>query len=123
MCNKWTLLLLAGSALAGSVVATAARKSGGSAGDPSVKSVFPFTGQIGTTFVASIRGTNLAQPTAIFIEDGPFTAGIEPDVAQASSFLPIRCTIIGRREDGVATVRACTLGYSRCLLLLELNLE
>jgi hypothetical protein len=84
MPNKWTLLLLAASTLAGPVAATAARKSGGSAGDPNVKSVFPFAGQIGTTFEASIRGTNLAEPTAVFIEGGPFTANIEPDAAQTS---------------------------------------
>jgi len=49
-----------------------------------VKSVFPFAGQIGTTFDASLRGTNLSQPTAVFIEGGPFTASIEPDAAPAS---------------------------------------
>jgi hypothetical protein len=87
MGSKWVVVLLAGSALIRPGVATAARRSSGSATDPAAKSVFPFTGQIGATFVATVRGTNLAQTTAICVEGGAFTASVEqtPPAAPAKA--------------------------------------
>jgi hypothetical protein len=85
MCSRWAVVLLTGSALIGPGVAVAARKSSGSPTDPTAKSVFPFTGQIGATLVVSVRGTNLAPTTAVCIEGGAFTANVEPAPAQDSA--------------------------------------
>lgn len=101
MCGKWTVRLLAGFALTGLSVATAARKSSGSAGDPAAKSVFPFTCQVGTTFLASVRGINLTQPAAVFVEGGPFTAIIEPDAVQLSEKTVEKTTSAKPTEDVV----------------------
>ena len=85
MRSKWAVVLLAGSALTGPGVATAARNASGSPTDPIAKSVFPFTGQIGATVVTTVRGTNLAQTTAVCVEGSAFTARVEPTQAQDSA--------------------------------------
>ncbi len=61
----------------------AARKASSSPGDPTVKSVFPFTAQCGTTFLATVRGSNLRKSTAVFVDGAPFTATIEGDEVEA----------------------------------------
>ncbi|MDQ6662862.1 MAG: hypothetical protein M3Z23_00520 [Acidobacteriota bacterium] len=77
-------VLIAGCVLTGAGPATAARKSA-NAGDPTAKSVFPFTGQIGSTFLATVRGANLAKSTGVFADGAPFTATIDPDHAPDSA--------------------------------------
>jgi hypothetical protein len=84
MFLKWFSLLIAGWALAGASPAMAARKASSSPGDPTIKSVFPFTGQSGTTFVATVRGSYLRKPAAVFVDGAPFTATIESDESDVS---------------------------------------
>ena len=84
MCSKWAVVLLAGLVLIRPGFATAARKSSGSATDPVAKSIFPFTGQIGATLLVSVRGTNLAQTTAVCVEGGGFAASVEGPPTQVA---------------------------------------
>ncbi len=83
MLLRWFSVLVAGFALTGAGVATAARKASSSPGDPTAKSVFPFTGKAGMTFLASVRGSNLAKTSAVFVEGAPFTATVEPAEIEA----------------------------------------
>jgi hypothetical protein len=85
MRSRWAVVLLAGSVLMRPDIATAARKASGSPTDPVAKSVFPFTGQIGATVIASVRGTNLAQATAVCVEGRAFTASVDPTPSQDSA--------------------------------------
>src|ERR1022692_1105891 len=81
MLLRWFSVFIAGCVLTVAFPAMAARRASSTAGDPTVKSVFPFTGQIGATFLATVRGTNLATPTSVCVEGAPFTATIESDGA------------------------------------------
>src|ERR1700712_3616165 len=56
--------------------------------DPRVISIHPFTGQRGTTFVATVRGSGLTGAKAVSIGKAPFTIiveGITPEPAGESS--------------------------------------
>ena len=128
MCEKWLPLLLAGFALTGTNVAMAARKSSGSADDPNAKSVYPFTGQIGGTFLATVRGTNLSPTTAVFVEDSPFTATIEPNAIAGTAktvspkasddVIRLRFHVRGDAKPGRYPFRLMTAhGVSNALLL------
>lgn len=83
MILRWFSVLIAGYALTGAEPLMAARRPSSSPGDPTVKSVFPFTGQIGATFLVTVRGSNLAKSTCVFVDEGPLSATIEPDNAKA----------------------------------------
>jgi hypothetical protein len=45
--------------------------------DPKISSMYPFSGQRGTTFTATVRGTGLAGASAAIAEDAPFTLLVE----------------------------------------------
>src|SRR5688572_5997559 len=54
--------------------------------DPRAISIHPFTGQRGTTFIATVRGSALAGTSAASIGIAPFTVaieGIEPEPAES----------------------------------------
>ena len=90
MLRRWFSVFIAGCVLTIAVPATAARRASSTPGDPTLKSVFPFTGQIGTTFLATARGTNLTKPTAVCVDGGAFTATIESSGRQA---FPLRLAL------------------------------
>jgi hypothetical protein len=56
---------------------SAAPKAPDSPGDPKLISIHPFTGQQGSTFVATVRGSGLRDATTVFVENAPFTAVVE----------------------------------------------
>src|SRR3954447_25888413 len=45
--------------------------------DPRAISIYPFVGQHGTSFVATVRGSGLAGTTAVSIGKAPFTVAVE----------------------------------------------
>src|SRR5687768_11142903 len=54
--------------------------------DPRVISIHPFTGQRGTSFIATVRGSALAGASAASIGTVPFTVaveGVEPEPAES----------------------------------------
>src|SRR5690349_13196093 len=51
--------------------------------DPRVISIHPFTGQRGTTFIATVRGSGLAGASAASIGKAPFTITVEGMEAEA----------------------------------------
>jgi len=61
----------------GQLAAFAAPKIKDVPGEPKLSSVYPFTGQRGTTFTATVRGTGLHGATSVFAKNAPFTAEIE----------------------------------------------
>ena len=56
---------------------SAAPKAPDSPGDPKLISIHPFTGQQGSSFVATVRGSGLRDATTVFVENAPFTAIVE----------------------------------------------
>src|SRR5256885_14593944 len=50
--------------------------------DPRAFSIHPFTGQRGTTFIATVRGSGLAGASAASIAQAPFTVTVEGMAAQ-----------------------------------------
>ncbi len=72
----------------------AATKLAPAPGEPKIVSIYPFTGQRGTTFTVTVRGNGLHDANAVFLKNAPFTAAIEgadiaaPD-AEAKSKTPI----------------------------------
>ena len=63
--------------LGGNLAAFAASKRTDAPLEPKLLSVYPFTGQRGTTFTAVLRGTGLREATSIFVKDAPLTVAIE----------------------------------------------
>ncbi|HZO57008.1 MAG TPA: hypothetical protein VFB63_30135, partial [Bryobacteraceae bacterium] len=45
--------------------------------DPKILSIHPFTGQRGSTFIATVRGSGLTGTTALRIEKGPLEVVIQ----------------------------------------------
>lgn len=52
------------------------------AADPRLNSIHPFTGQRGTTFVATVRGSGLSGATAASVGSAPFTVAIEGEESE-----------------------------------------
>src|SRR4051794_22633414 len=50
--------------------------------DPRAISIHPFTGQPGTTFIATVRGSGLAAASAASIGNAPFTVAVESTEAE-----------------------------------------
>lgn len=51
-------------------------------GDPQATSIHPFTGQRGTTFVATLRGSDLTGASAVSVGGAPFTVVVEGAAAE-----------------------------------------
>ncbi len=94
MRAPWLVLSLAGIVVL-SVAAFAAPKAAAPVGEPRALSVHPFTGQCGSTFLATVRGNGLREATSVFLEDAPLTVTIEgaeaepPNEATAKSKAPV----------------------------------
>lgn len=94
--------------------------------DPRLISVHPFTGQRGTAFVTTVRGSGLTGARAVFLENAPFHAtveGIEAEPANPRSKTPIdlvrlRVEVAADAEPGRFPFRLITAnGVSNALTL------
>ena len=81
MSAFWMMMFAAGWVFGGNLAAFAA-KLADAPGEPKLSSVYPFTGQRGTTFTAVVRGTALRDATSVFVKNAPLLVAIEAAEAE-----------------------------------------
>ena len=74
--------------------------------DPKISSVYPFSGQRGSTFTATVRGSGLAGASAAVVENAPFTIAVE----KAESEPPTEKTGRNRAPADLITLRVQVSG-------------
>jgi hypothetical protein len=102
--------------------------------DPKAISIFPFTGQRGTTFTATVRGNELKGATAVSAGSAPFTVSVDgvetepapenskPGKAAAIDLVKLRVQVPAEAKPGRYPIRLITRsGVSNALPLLVVD--
>ena len=101
------MILVVGGVLAGSVSALAPPKIPDTPGEPKVLSVYPFTGQRGAAFTATVRGNGLRDATAVFVDNASLTAiieGAEAEISDKPARTPVDLVRLRIQVDETAKV-------------------
>ena len=92
-----------------------------SAADPKAASIHPFTGERGTVFTATVRGTGLAGARSVVLDNAPFQVTVdrvEPEPADSTSVKPkapvdlvtLRIQVAADAKPGRYPIRLITRG-------------
>ncbi len=114
-------MFAAGWLFGGNLAAFAAVKRADAPDEPKLSSIYPFTGQRGTTFTAVVRGTGLRNATSVFVNNAPLQVTIEaaeteaPEEASPSAkpktrvdLIRLRIRIEGAAKLGSHNIRLVT---------------
>src|SRR5687768_1418462 len=86
--------------------------------DPKMNSIYPFSGQRGTTYTATVRGNGLAGAVTAVTESAPFTVAVEkvatepaPDTGRnrtPTDLVTLRIEVTGDAKPGRYPIRLVT---------------